>query len=251
MMAGLESDVGSVSKSTSTSTGDSGTGWGNKEKGSESQVEMKIRKLPKPALEDERSRITDTSHSRTPSNASAAGPIHKTKRTALHRAASANDAVLPPRRLGSGGCDSPAPDIATEQLAPDSFQAKNKSTLSRIIMAGMRMHGLSQRKKSIPPTPVLGLTNGGSSSRPTTASEAPTTKDDRNNGNVEEKEREAEDEFKLIYHRTLQASSFALRREMGTKVIGQERVREVVDALLGMFCGDTILGTDSSGMGKE
>ena len=143
------------------------------------------------------------------------------------------------------------------------------------------MHGLAQRRGKTTPipipipiplpspgpgtpgTPILGP-NTEPSSRPPTASGSPALgtegngiDDGRNRdrqGDSKEKqgEGEGEDEYKLIYHRTLQAASFALRREMGTKIVGQERVREVVDALLGMFCGDGFVGGGGEvGMGGE
>ena len=194
------------------------------------QPQMQVRKVPKPLI---RSNSTESTqdlgevHSRSLSRTfSGSGALARTKRSTLHRVASAGDAMV----LSPSESNSPAPELQDpcQGVQTSSFQAKNKNALSRTIMAGMRMHGLSQRKKSVPPpTPVL---NQGPLSRPTTAS-GPV------GAAVVALSESLEDEYKLVYHQTFKSAAFALRREMGCSLLGQDRMRDVVDILLDLFCG--------------
>ena len=110
-------------------------------------------------------------------------------------------------------------------LAPVSpalgVEAENKNALSRIVMAGMRMYGLSQRKRD-------GRSRAGSAlPTPTGAESAPAPATARG---------EDEDEYKVVYHQTFKAAAFAVRRQISVKPLSQEILRDVVDRLLVMFC---------------
>ncbi|MCJ1433747.1 hypothetical protein MMC27_003112 [Xylographa pallens] len=104
----------------------------------------------------------------------------------------------------------------------NSIEQQNKAALSRVVMAGMRMYGLQQRRKSdrsraaseIPPSAGFVAT-------------AASIPDD-------------EDEYKLVYHQTHRAASFAFRKYMPVVNIGQDRMRDVVDRILEMFCVDLL-----------
>lgn len=138
---------------------------------------------------------------------SRSGVLANGKRSSLHRVESA---TYP--REGSLASD---PD--------NGFAEQNKSALTKIVMAGMRMHGLQQKKK---PTKNLPKSN-------TTAS-APAT----------DATLDADDEYKLVYHQTFKASMFTFRAHVNVKLIGQEVMRDVVDRLLEMFCTDPLLVND-------
>lgn len=94
----------------------------------------------------------------------------------------------------------------------DDIESQNKATLSRIIMAGMRMYGFQQqRKKSV---------SGPFETQSQLATE--------------------QDEYKAIYHQTFKAASFVFRASWGKRVLGQEALRETVDTFLGRFCQDPL-----------
>lgn len=97
------------------------------------------------------------------------------------------------------------------QTAEDSsFDSRNRQTITKTVMAGMRMYGLQQRK--------AGEGQMNSESVPETASN--------------------DEEYKLVYHQTFKGTVFALRREMGVALVRPDAVREVVDRLLAVFCGE-------------
>ena len=100
------------------------------------------------------------------------------------------------------------------------IEEQNKTALTRVVMAGMRLFGLQQHKK-------------GSKSR--AVSELPCTLDSSINPVVS---CENEDTYKLIYHQTFKASLFTFRAYVTTTLISQEAMREVVDRFLSIFCTD-------------
>ena len=80
-----------------------------------------------------------------------------------------------------------------------SITNKNKKALSGIVLAGMRMRGMTQRRR---------------------------------------KDEGLDDlEYKLIYHNAFKAASFALRTKLHNE-LSSEAIREVVDVLLDLFCGN-------------
>ena len=156
-------------------------------------------------------------HSRSPSVASfqIAGPgrpasrkglLVESKRSSLHRV----DSIV------AANDGSPVPE------QEKTIEQRNKDALSRIIMAGMRLYGLQQRRKSC---------------KSRAASEVPsqgtTTPDIIAKGSAEEV-----DEYKLIYHQTFKGAAFALRREIATSLISQAVMRDVADKLLAIFSSD-------------
>ena len=88
-------------------------------------------------------------------------------------------------------------------LVPDGhsgFPQQNKGALTKVVMAGMRLHGLQQKKK-------------------------------RNDSLID-----GDDEYKLVYHQTLKAATFAFRAQFSDRLLGQDAMRDVVDRLLILFC---------------
>lgn len=113
----------------------------------------------------------------------------------------------PPSRPSSRtGAERKRSSLSQVQTPEDSsFDYRNKQTISKTVMAGMRMHGLQQRK-------------GGS-------------------------ERQIEgvlddDEYKMVYHQTFKGAVFACRRQIDVELLRPDAVREVVDRLLAVFCGE-------------
>ncbi len=114
------------------------------------------------------------------------------------------------------------------------IELQNKSALTRIVMAGMRVHGLQQRKKSNKLQERIEM--------PTGDLETQTL------GSLLEED----SEYKLVYHQTFKAASFTFRMHMASTTINQETMRDVVDRLLAIFCADPLrvdgFGGDISSM---
>lgn len=106
------------------------------------------------------------------------------------------------------------------------IEAKNKDFISRIVMAGMRLHGLSQSK---------------SRNKHRTESAAASPAVDSSFDELEV-ERRQDEEFKLIYHQTYKGTCFAFRATVGAQMLQPcaEQVRETVDKFLTIFCGDPL-----------
>ena len=123
------------------------------------------------------------------------GSFVPNKRSSLHRV----ESVV-------SGLRSPSITIESD----NSIEQQNKTSLSRIIMTGMRMYGLQQRKPH--------------AKAPNASAEAPPE----------------DEEYKLIYHQTFKAASLAFRSHFAVRQIGPDTMREVVDRLLSMFCTDPL-----------
>ena len=155
------------------------------------------------------STIMSIASSDYPRPASRSGPSVNGKRSSLHRVESA----ISPR-------ESP-----TRSDTDSSFAHQNKAALTKVVMAGMRLHGLQQRKK----------TDKGS-----TLEERFRNATFTNNSSGPSDE---EDEYKLVYHQTFKAATFAFRKHFSAQTISQELMRDVVDRILTMFCSDPLATT--------
>lgn len=109
-----------------------------------------------------------------------------------------------------------------------SIEQQNKSSLTRIVMAGMRVHGLQQRKKS---------------NKLQASGEVPAADLE---SHIVATSTEEESEYKLVYHQTFKAASFTFRLRMATMLITQEAMRDAVDRLLALFCTDSYGSATSS-----
>jgi Sld7 C-terminal domain len=110
-------------------------------------------------------------------------------------------------------------------------ETRNKEAISRIVMAGMRLYGLLQRKKhnhSRRGSGVLGIERS-----------APPALDDK-----EKEEIVKDEEYKIIYHQAYKSTVCAFRHSIATEHLYQrpEVLQDVVDRLLGIFCADPLLG---------
>lgn len=140
-----------------------------------------------------------------PRPGSRSGLLANGKRSSLHHV----ERAISPR-------DSPTPSDLDGSCAQ-----KNRAALTKVIMAGMRLHGLQQKKKS--------------SSKPQPPSQVTSHIDTTSVAN------EAEDEYKLVYHQTFKAATFTFRKHLNAQLISQETMRDVVDRLLIMFCTDPMV----------
>jgi len=158
------------------------------------------------------SSITGPEHARP---ASRSGALVNGKSSSLYRVESA----ISPR-------DSP-----TFSDTDDRFGNQNQAALTKVVMAGMRLYGLQQKKKT---------GKGDASQGPSTvvASEA-----------VFQSEKERDDDYKLVYHQTFKTAKFAFRKQFHTQVIPQETMRDIVDRSLNLFCTNPIASTGFSGDG--
>ncbi|KAF2478846.1 hypothetical protein BDY17DRAFT_328359 [Neohortaea acidophila] len=109
--------------------------------------------------------------------------------------------------------------------ATTDIESKNKDAISRIVMAGMRLYGLSQSK--------------GRRSRSDSTASSPavdTTFEER------EATRKNDEEFKLIYHQVYKGTCFAFRASIADKALQPltDAVRDVADKLLSIFCQDPL-----------
>ena len=112
------------------------------------------------------------------------------------------------------------PESSNESVA-SLVEDRNKETISRVVMAGMRLYGLSSRSRK--------LDSERRSSAPQIQSELGT--------NTLTNPAEA-DTYKLVYHQTYKSAVFAFRRNMRDEMLHLQtgKVREVVDGLLAVFC---------------
>lgn len=103
----------------------------------------------------------------------------------------------------------------------NKFEKHNKSALTRIIMAGMRIYGLEQQKKAAKP------------------SGAPEVSHKLTLDGFDQHTQDGE-EYKLVYHQTFKAASFTFRSYLSRTIINQEIMQDVVDRHLWMFCNDPL-----------
>lgn len=115
--------------------------------------------------------------------------------------------------------------ISTLPTDINSFEDQNKYALTRIIMAGMRIYGLQQRRKSAK------LQTGSELEADSTFIDQGITRGD--------------DEYKMVYHQTLKSASFTFRNQMSKEIINQATIGDVVDQLLALFCTDPLAVQDT------
>lgn len=150
--------------------------------------------------------VANAEHSRPDSRS---GALANGKRSSLHRVESA----ISPRN---------SPILSD---VDGDYAQRNKAALTKVVMAGMRLHGLQQKKR-------LGKSSA-MEDRPNTATST---------GDITPFE--AEDEFKLVYHQTLKAAMFAFRRHFHAQAISQDIMRDIVDRILSLFCSDPLIGSE-------
>ena len=155
------------------------------------------------------SSMTSVAHSELPRPASRSGPLINGKRSSLHRVESA----ISPRN---------SPLLCDED---GGYAQKNKAALTKVVMAGMRLHGFQQKKRLGKPSAMEDRSNTATSIGDATPFDA-------------------EDEFKLVYHQTFKAAMFAFRRHFSAQAISQGIMRDIVDKILSLFCSDPLVGSE-------
>ena len=83
--------------------------------------------------------------------------------------------------------------VVTQGFSDDSVEAKNKQAISRIVMAGMRLYGLQQRKSQSARRTSSALVDSGK----------------LETGDDQDTAREENEEYKAVYHQTYKATLFA------------------------------------------
>ena len=170
---------------------------------SENTPMLQTRKTVKQSLSRSVS-MTSVANPELPRPASRSGALTNGKRSSLHRVESA----ISPR-------DSPL--LRDED---GDYTQKNKAALTKVVMAGMRLHGFQQKKRAMEDRPNTATSNGDATPL------------------------DAEDEFKLLYHQTFKAAMFAFRRQFNAQAISQGIMRDIVDRILGLFCSDPLVGSE-------
>ena len=155
---------------------------------------LQSHKLHRPSLSRGTS-IASSPSIEPPQPCSRRGSFAPNKRSSLHRVESVTSGTR-------------SPSITAE--SDNNIEQQNKTSLSRIVMAGMRIYGLQQRKPQ---------------AKPSNAVVEPPPEDE---------------EYKLIYHQTFKAASFVFRSQFLLKQVAPDAMREVVDRLLSMFCIDPL-----------
>ncbi|KAK3672847.1 hypothetical protein LTR78_007200 [Recurvomyces mirabilis] len=107
----------------------------------------------------------------------------------------------------------------------DTIETRNKEIISRIVMAGMRLYGVSQSKR---PKSRTGST---------LASPAVDVTFE-----VLDAERQQDEEYKLVYHQVYKATCFTFRHHIAIDNLSarSEALRQTADDLLGVFCNDPL-----------
>ena len=111
-----------------------------------------------------------------------------------------------------------------------SIEQQNKSALTRIVMAGMRVHGLQQKRTLNRAHTISGIFNERSEAQKSVV--VP----------------EDDGMYKTVYHQTFKAASFTFRTHVASTIIPQEALRDVVDRLLAIFCTDPLQANDHRGI---
>ncbi|TKA75411.1 hypothetical protein B0A55_05784 [Friedmanniomyces simplex] len=106
-----------------------------------------------------------------------------------------------------------------------SLEDKNKAIISRVVMAGMRLYGLTQSK-----------------SRKSRASSATLVPLLQGCPEPSDADQQRDEEYKLVYHQTFKGTCFAYRENMAGSSLQPltEALRDTVDRLLDMFCNDPL-----------
>ena len=180
----------------------------------------------------------DLSHHRISSNTNTplqTRPLSRSPSTASSRPGSVrvpNPVESKPSTLSRVQSLSGIPSEATPQTtAAANTETKNKDTIARVVMAGMRLYGLSQSNRKIRDKQQrLG------SASPSIAV------DDSMTPEALEAERKSDEEYKAVYHQVYKGVCFTFRAHMQTMVLQgyTDALRDAADKLLAIFCNDPL-----------
>lgn len=179
----------------------------------------------------------DLSHRRTSSNANTpiqTRPLSRSPSLAGSRPGSVRGAhplETKPSTLNRVQSLSGLPiEAAPETTAEATTEIKNKDSIARVVMAGMRLYGLSQSNRKL-----RGKQQRSGSASP--AQEIATATPDEL-----EAERKTDEQYKAIYHQVYKGVCFAFRAHMQTMLLQgyTDALREAADKLLAMYCCDPL-----------
>jgi hypothetical protein len=122
-------------------------------------------------------------------------------------------------------------EAAPETTAEATTEIKNKDAIARVVMAGMRLYGLSQSKSKTRNKPQ----RSGSASLALVAEDTATPDEI-------EAERKRDEEYKTVYHQVYKGVCFAFRAHMQTMLLQgyTDALREAAEKLLAMYCCDPL-----------
>jgi hypothetical protein len=122
-------------------------------------------------------------------------------------------------------------EVAPDTTAEATTEIKNKDAIARVVMAGMRLYGLSQSKGK-----TRNKQQRSGSASPALAAEDTATPDEI------KAERKRDEEYKTVYHQVYKGVCFAFRAHMQTTLLQgyADALREAADKLLAMYCCDPL-----------
>ena len=111
-------------------------------------------------------------------------------------------------------------------------ETKNKDAIARVVMAGMRLYGLSQSNRK----------TRDKQQRSGSASPAIPVVDESITPEALERERKNDEEYKAVYHQVYKGLCFTFRAHMQTMLLQgyTDALREAADKLLAMFCNNPL-----------
>jgi hypothetical protein len=181
----------------------------------------------------------DLSHRRISSNANAplqTRPLSRSPSIVSSRPGSVrvpNTTESKPSTLSRVQSLSGIPVEATpEATIAANTETKNKDAIARVVMAGMRLYGLSQSNRKIRDKQQQ---RSGSASPAIAVDESITPE-------ALEAERKNDEEYKAVYHQVYKGVCFTFRAHMQTMLLQgyTDALREAADKLLAMFVNDPL-----------
>jgi hypothetical protein len=123
-------------------------------------------------------------------------------------------------------------EATPEATIAANTETKNKDAIARVVMAGMRLYGLSQSNRKI----------RDKQQRSGSASPAIPVVDGSITPKALERERKNDEEYKAVYHQVYKGVCFTFRAHMQTMLLQgyTDALREAADKLLAMFCNNPL-----------
>jgi hypothetical protein len=181
----------------------------------------------------------DLSHRRISSNANAplqTRPLSRSPSIVSSRPGSvrvANPVESKPSTLSRVQSISGIPvETTSETTITANTETKNKDAIARVVMAGMRLYGLSQSNRKIRDKQQQ---RSGSASPAIAVYESITPE-------ALEAERKNDEEYKVVYHQVYKGVCFTFRAHMQTMLLQgyTDALREAADKLLAMFVNNPL-----------
>jgi hypothetical protein len=122
-------------------------------------------------------------------------------------------------------------EATPEATIAANTETKNKDAIARVVMAGMRLYGLSQSNRKI-----RDKQQRSGSASPAIAVEDSITPE------ALEAERKNDEEYKAVYHQVYKGVCFTFRAHMQTMLLQgyTDALREAADKLLAMFVNNPL-----------